>query len=605
MALSFSKRLSGTKAYYNLIRRVAFPRSTGIIVVACFLFATFGIGISFVIAQRAALSFLMGGFWGIIILVIPSFASDAVLYVTVMKTDPLFYFRRCIAFSLFTITTWVLVFILSSVLALAVPGFVFPDFAVIVGLFAVMPLRSIAVFSMSKTNFAERTLFTVLEPSLTAFLVVLFFDASLGRIIVAWVLSSVLGLTLAFALISVIEVQGRKVIGFSPIRMFRAFLTDWLEAKSADLESYLNELGVETEIDVAAFSFRRISDRNVKAVMLVSNLHPGPFLNIGSSVLPFLFHAIVERKLAAVGVVPHGVSGHELNLVSQEQNARVIAWVLAKLANSDYIGRATPVKRAVNEIATATSQVFDGCALVTMTTSPYDMEDVPSEVANRLTGFTQGKFRHVAFIDAHNCLTGPTTMSAEKIGALEDAALSTLGAASQMEGGPFKVGVARIVPREFTLKDGFGPGGIAVIAVEVNGHRFAYITIDGNNMIKGLREEILDVAKQVGYKDAEVMTTDTHMVNGIVSAPLGYHLVGEVVPKDMLLKEIADVCRRAMVDLEPGEVGAVSGQIPVTTLGSKSLRRVMKLVYRNSKLTALTLFPMVVLLAALSIIFLV
>lgn len=605
MALSFSKRLSGTKGYYNLIRRVAFPRSTEIIVIASVIFATVGIGVAFSIAQHAAVSFLIGAFWGLVILVVPSFASDAALYLTVMKKDPLFYFRRCIAFSLFTINTWVIVFVASSVLALALPGFVFPDFAVIVGLFAVMPLRSIAVFAMSKTNFGEKMVFTMVEPSLTALLAVLSFNASVGRIAVAWVLSSILGLTLAFALIAVIELQGRKVIGISPIRMFRGFLTAWLEAKNLDLESYLNELGVETEIDAAAFSFRRASDRKVKAVMLVSNLHPGPFLNIGSSVLPFLFHSVVERRFGAVGVVPHGVSGHELNLVSQEQNARVIAWVLDKLAGSDYISKATPVKRATNEIATATSQVFDGCALVTMTTAPHDMEDIPSEVANRLTGFTQGKFHHVALIDAHNCLTGPTTMSAEKIGALEDAALSTLGEASQLEGAPFKVGVARIVAREFTLKDGFGPGGIAVIAIEVNGHQFAYTTIDGNNMIKGLREEILETARQVGYEDAEVMTTDTHMVNGIVSAPLGYHLVGEVVPKSVLLKEVADVCHQAMADLEPCQVCVVSGQIPVTTLGSKSLRRVMNLVYRNSKLTAVTLFPMVILLAVLSIIFLV
>ncbi len=62
------------------------------------------------------------------------------------------------------------------------------------------------------------------------------------------------------------------------------------------------------------------------------------------------------------------------------------------------------------------------------------------------------------------------------------------------------------------------------------GQRFAYITIDGNNMIRGLREHILETAKRSGFEDAEVMTTDTHMVNGIVSAPLGYHTVGEVVP---------------------------------------------------------------------------
>lgn len=557
------------------------------------------------IFQRVAYSFLVGGFWGIVILLVPSLASDAVLYQVIMKRDPLFYFRRCLAFSLFTIITWVLVFLFSALLASVIADFVFPVFAVIVGLFAVMPLRSVAIFSMSRTNFVERTVFTLFEPSLTALLAGLVFGEFAMKLVVAWVLSSVLGLALAFALIVVIEVRGRKAIGFSPIRMFRAFLTDWLEARNRDLESYLNELGVETEIDVTAVSFRRASNRSLKAVMLVSNLHPGPFLNIGSSVLPFLFHSVMARKFSAVGVVPHGVSGHELNLVSQEQNARVVSWVLAELEKADYVATASAVKREVNQIATATSQLFNGCALVTMTAAPNDMEDVPSEVAGRINGLTRGRFRHIALIDAHNCLTGPTMMSPEKVGALEDAALASLEESYRAERGPLMVGVARVVPRQFTLKDGFGPGGISVIGADVGGHRFAYITIDGNNMVKGLREEILDVARKAGYSDAEVMTTDTHMVNGIVSAPLGYHLVGEVVPRENLLKEIADVCRKAVDDLEPCEVGAFSGQIPVTTLGSKSLRRVMSLVYQNSKLTAVTLFPMVVLLAALSILFLV
>jgi putative membrane protein len=167
------------------------------------------------------------------------------------------------------------------------------------------------------------------------------------------------------------------------------------------------------------------------------------------------------------------------------------------------------------------------------------------------------------------------------------------------------VGVARNVPRLFTLKDGFGPGGIVVFGIETDGQRFAYITIDGNNMIRGLREHILATAREVGFEDAEVMTTDTHMVNGIVSAPLGYHTVGEAVPWSALLNEISTTCRQAMMDLEPSEVGAVSGQITVTTLGPKALRRVMGLVYRSATLTGLTLFPMVVAVAILSLIFLV
>jgi putative membrane protein len=573
--------------------------------IASLVLTTAGVGLSFSVARQTAASFLIGAVWGIVAFTLPSFASDTILYFTIMKRDPLFYLRRCLALSLFTITTWAVIFVGGSVVAILDRRFIFPDFAVILGLFAIIPPRALAVFSMSRTSFARRTLFTLVEPSLTVFAVILVFGLPLGRMITGLVLSALVGLTFAFALITSIEVYGRRAIGFSPLRMFRAFLADWLEGENEELETYLEELGVDAEIDATAFAFRRKGTTKIKGVIFVSNFHPGPFLNIGSSVLPFLFQSVTDRRFKALGLVPHGVSGHELNLVSQEQNARIIQWVINGLEQVRYDGSASRVIRAKNEIATATSQVFDGCALVTMTASPNDMEDVPSDVANKLSGLTHGRFRHLALVDAHNCLSGPTTMTSQKIGALEEAALSSLQTTAEEPLSSFKIGIAHKVPDGFTLKDGFGPSGISVIGIEVSGQSFAYVNIDGNNMISGLREEILGRIKNVGFDDGEVMTSDTHMVNGIVSAPLGYHTVGEAVPWAPLLDQITVACREALADLETCEVGAVSGQIPVTTLGSKSLRRVMGVVYRVSKLTALTLFPIVLAITILSLLFLV
>ena len=604
MARSFTKRISGTTPYYNLVRRVAFP-STRTIVITSIVFATFGVGLSFSFAERGITSFLFGAAWGVIAFVLPAFASDIILYFTIMKEDPLFYLRRCLALSLFTTATWVLIFLFSSLVAILDRKFIFPDFAVILGLFAVIPPRALAIFSMSRTSFAKRTLFTLMEPSLTVLSVIAVFGLPYARMATGLVLSSIVGLTFAFVLVAVVEVYGRRAIGFSPIRMFRAFLTDWLEGQNREIESYLNELGVETEIEATAFAFRKKGSENVKGVMFVSNFHPGPFLNVGSSVLPYLMYSAISRRFNAVTLVPHGVSGHELNLVSQEQNARIIRWVLEGLEHARYDGSASKVTRMSNEIATATSQTFDRCALVTMTTSPHDMEDVPSEVSNKLSGLTHGRFRHLALVDAHNSLTGPTSMNSEKIGALEEAALSSLQVTAEEPMSSFRVGVARRMPAWFTLQDGFGPSGISAMGVEVSGQLFAYVNVDGNNMVTGLREEIIGAIKTVGFDDGEVMTSDTHMVNGIVSARLGYHPVGEAVPRARLLGEVTEACREALANLETCEVGAVSGQILVTTLGSKSLRRVMGLVYRISKLTALTLFPIVVAITILSLLFLV
>jgi len=604
LARSFSKRISGTTPYYNLIRRVAFPSTRTIIIVSLVL-TTVGIGLSFSFAERTMAFFVFGAAWGIIALILPSFASDIVLYFTIMKQDPLFYFRRCLSLSLFAIITWVVIFLVGSVIAILDRRFIFPDFAVILGLFAVIPPRALSIFSLSRTSFFKRATFTLVEPSLTVLLVVVVFGAPLARMITGLVLSSIVGLSFAFAVIVLVEVYGRRAIGFSPVRMFRAFLSDWLECENQELESYLNELGVEAEIDATALAFRKKGSDTIKGVMFVSNFHPGPFLNIGSSVLPYLMYSVMSRRFNAVTLVPHGVSGHELNLVSQEQNARIIRWVLTGLEHAHYDGNASRVTRMSNEIATATSQVFNGCALVTMTTSPSDMEDVPSEVANRLSGLTHGRFRHLALVDAHNCLTGPATMTSQKVGALEEAALSSLQVTAEEAVSSFKVGVAHKMPAGFTLKDGFGPGGICVMGIEVSGQRFAYVNVDGNNMTSGLREEIMEAIKKVGFDDGEVMTSDTHMVNGIVSARLGYYTVGEAVPWTRVLGEVTEACREALANLETCEVGAVSGQIPVTTLGSKSLRRVMGVVYRISKLTTITLFPIGVAITVLSLLFLV
>jgi putative membrane protein len=587
-----------------MIRHIAFP-STKAILTDSIMLPMLGIGLSFLISQRKLGSLLFGAAWGAVAFTIPAFLCDVLLYFTIMKKDSLFYLRRCLALSLFTSTLWVIIFFFSAIVSVFNPRFVFPDFAVIVGLFAVVPLRTISVFSISRTSFAERTVFALLEPAATVVTTVFVFGLPIERMITGLVLASIVGFVLSFGLITLVETKGRKAIGFSPIRMFRAFLRDWLEGDNEGVESYLSELGVATEIDAAAFAFRKKGSTSPKGIMLVSSYHPGPFLNIGSSVIPYTFQALMRKRFSAVAMVPHGVSGHELNLVSQGQNEKLLEWVLSGLMKAHYASEATPVTRMTNETATATSQVFDGSALVTMTTSPLDMEDVPSVLASNVAGLTHGRFRTLALIDAHNSLVGPASMTPQKVGALQEAALASLQVSAEASRSSFKAGVFQSAPPKFTLKDGFGPAGIAVIAVEVEGQKFAYITIDGNNMTRGLREEILRHITDIGFDDAEVMTTDTHMVNGVVHARLGYHPIGEVVAWEPLLNEVMSACKGALADLEECEVGVVSGQIPVMTLGQKSLRGVMSTVYKTSKLTALTLFPIVIAVTILSLLFLV
>jgi putative membrane protein len=96
-----------------------------------------------------------------------------------------------------------------------------------------------------------------------------------------------------------------------------------------------------------------------------------------------------------------------------------------------------------------------------------------------------------------------------------------------------------------------GDLGIRVAVVETLGQRTAYVVIDGNNMVNGLREEIIS---KLPVDEAEVMTTDTHVVNTLSGA----NYVGQHMDCDMLINTISHLVDEAIDDLEPVLAGMES-----------------------------------------------
>jgi len=145
------------------------------------------------------------------------------------------------------------------------------------------------------------------------------------------------------------------------------------------------------------------------------------------------------------------------------------------------------------------------------------------------------------------------------------------------------------------LRDGMGPGGIAALVVKVGDQITAYITIDGNNMISGLREKILTALSEVGVNEGEVFTTDTHAVNAVVLNARGYHPVGEAMDQESLIKYVKQATTGALANLEQAEVAwcteTVSG---VKVIGEKQIEAMCmlldKAMKRATKL-AIFIFP--------------
>ena len=97
----------------------------------------------------------------------------------------------------------------------------------------------------------------------------------------------------------------------------------------------------------------------------------------------------------------------------------------------------------------------------------------------------------------------------------------------------------------------------------------ALISIDGNNMEPGFREKILSLLKSQGFDEAEVVTTDTHVVNAISLSSKGYPPIGRNKP-DETLEHIIAASVKARERVHPVKVGMGFGMAKgLRTFGEK------------------------------------
>jgi putative membrane protein len=141
-----------------------------------------------------------------------------------------------------------------------------------------------------------------------------------------------------------------------------------------------------------------------------------------------------------------------------------------------------------------------------------------------------------------------------------------------------------------------GAGGITVVIVKVGVQKTAYVVIDGNNMVAGLREKILSSLNSVGIEEGEVFTTDTHSVNAVVLNSRGYHPIGEAMDHEKLIEHIKSATSAALSNLESAKVACKTISIPdVKVIGDKRLEALCLLIDRTlqkAKKAAIPIFAL-------------
>ena len=569
--------------YYKLVRTLAFPSMSRILILL-FTVASAGCMLAFAFSNLALESAARGLAFGLAVFFFPAILTDIFSSKLILEDDPLFYLRRCLALSLFSCTIWILFLVLGGIVSNNL-NLDFPRQPFYLALFTVLPMRTLAVFSMSAKKTPNKIIFSFLEPGASVSSSFAFLGLDLPYLAVSLAVAGLISLAPLVVLLNFIESKGRSAVKASPLRVFRAFLLDWLNRENEMFEEFLKEIGTEDDIDLTVIKFCSRKTGKPKGLLVVSDFHPGPFLNVGSSELPFLIQRTFEGDDLVVAV-PHGVSGHEHNLVSQNQNARVISMVRSLFEQSNSVETGSTFERFEVGSAKVGAQILGECLLLTLTQSPNDMEDIPSQLGKEISNMAKRRFKHVAIVDSHNCIANTRVFTEKEISDLRSAASKAIESRSQARVANLEMGAACSALEGFGPEEGNGPGGTSVFVFRASDQIVAYVVSDANNMAPGLREKVLFCLESTGIKGGEVMTTDTHAVNGIVPARLGYYPLGEAIDQDTIVKSFMSTVERAKENLEEVTVSSSSGSVKVKSLGSESLENLVSFMYGIAKLVA-------------------
>lgn len=430
-----------------------------------------------------------------------------------------------------------------------------------------------------------------------------------------------------YVFLVVVDRPWRQSLGVSVLDFCQGFVGHVAEG-SRELEDFFEQIGEDALVPVTVLSFRRVGAEatdgaaneagddavttapgDEKARFVLPMVHPGPMGEIGGGNLPLR----IAEDVDGLAFPPHATAGHDFNLVTEREVQTLIDAANRAAEAIEYDRTATQSIRKTADDASMVGQRFGDGALLVNTFSPTFADDVEYGVG--LTAATEARtsgLGEILLVDAHNCnngLEGPdlghVTPGSQRSFDMIAAARAAGQELSTAPRGPLALGIAWDRTR-WEPVDGIGPLGIRVAVTEVaigpssgdakgdvranhsNGETnaddantdgtakppeeqltqtTAYVLIDGNNMEPGLRDRIVETlltGDGATVNEAEVLTTDTHIVNTVEAD----NQVGAALDQDELLAIVQRLVEDALADREPVVAGLASEHAEVTVFGN-------------------------------------
>ncbi|MEM1583558.1 MAG: DUF2070 family protein [Nitrososphaerota archaeon] len=378
-------------------------------------------------------------------------------------------------------------------------------------------------------------------------------DPALNYLLTPMIIGQVIGNALHLLYSSYIN-YFYKIHGLKPLKLLSAMLAIFLDGRKDSLEKLAEKLNNTSEIKVDCLIFREAGRKNVEIAFIIPGFHPGPFRDFGSSILPYLIEERLSRKGVKV-VIARGLSDHSKNIISRRDCEFIAEEISRKILTHDSSYSELIGSTKILKYGSATASVIQvgSSTLVVVTLHPKGMEDIPPSVMDGI------ERDDVIIVDAHNSfsedvkeLDGDGFRDIKNV--VAQALKMTIHGRSLL-----LVGYGENMIEDYGLEDGIGPLGIRVLTFRnEDGLSTALIVIDSNNAVPEVRGMISEEARKLGFDYCEVLTTDTHIVNGLKLGGRGYHPLGEVIPVEVISSSAIEALKKALSNLKNMEVSRVS-----------------------------------------------
>jgi putative membrane protein len=357
--------------------------------------------------------------------------------------------------------------------------------------------------------------------------------------------------------------SGRPVIN-STFKLLQAFLAAWTENRVENMEEITESRAHIETVITYILKFKTMNSN--EALIILPDVHPGPFNPIGGSNLPYILYTVFKNAM-----VMHSVSDHSLNVPSKKEVNKYVK----TLSNSRQLEVgdvcSNPIQIKMGK-CTVTGIAFGHSIVLFLSMAPIGMDDIPEHVRTALEHYSSEiGFKNILIIDTHNAMG--KALSLEDSKTMISAAKHCLSELKHAPKRKFKTSLTNSADLSYNIQSmqDLGQAGLSSLLLLVEEKEYFIGWADSNNMDNNLRNYIISYLSNNGIHMIEICTSDTHSTSGKRNRQ-GYYTFGNLTRPEQIAKIFLQLSRKSIEKASASTYELLSSKSPIKVMGKNQFK---------------------------------